>query len=80
MGGGGFWSTKNLSCVDGGISAIYRACTVLYTGKAFSLNWAVFDHSKHCQVGKKRENFSTRFPESVHTLVEIQDLPNIQKT
>ena len=71
---------KNLSCVDGGIYAISCACTALYTGKtttAFnkrfcehfskSSNSAVFDHSKHCQVGKKRENFSIQFLESVHS-------------
>ena len=94
-----------LNCMDGGIYAISCACTALYTGKtttAFnkrfcehfrSSNSAVFDHSKHCQVGKKRENFSIQFLENVqsrgkYSLSEreylwnsrLRGIVNIQKT
>ena len=96
---------QNLNCMDGGIYAISCACTALYTGKtttAFnkrfcehfrSTNSAVFDHSKHCQVGKKRENFSIQFLENVqsrgkYSLSEreylwnsrLRGIVNIQKT
>ena len=30
-------------------------------------NSVVFDHSKHCQLSKQRENFSIQFLESVHS-------------
>jgi hypothetical protein len=72
--------SKNLNCSDGGIYAISCACTALYTGKtttAFTKrfnehfgknsNSAVFDHAKHCQVGKKKEDFSIQYLENVHS-------------
>ena len=71
---------KNLNCTDGGIYAISCACTAQYTGKtttAFSKrfsehfqknsNSAVHDHSRHCQIGKRMNDFSIQFLENVHS-------------
>ena len=63
---------KKLSCVDGGTTGktttAFNKRFCEHFSKSSSL--AVFDHSKHCQVGKNRENFSNQFLESVHSLKE----------
>ena len=71
---------KHLNCADGGIYAISCACTALYTGKtttAFSKRFnehfqktsssAVHDHSKHCQIGNRMNDFSVQYLENVHS-------------
>lgn len=96
---------KNLNCSNCGIYCVFCPCLALYTGKTTtyysnrfdehfsSSGSAVFDHMKHCQVGKNKEDFKIQFLENMYsrgkyTLSEreylwnerLRGIINIQKT
>ena len=95
----------NLNCDNCGIYSISCLCTALYTGKTTttftqrfnkhftSTSSAVFDHTKHCQVGKSKKDFSIQYLENMYSRgkyslsereylwnVRLRGILNIQKT
>ena len=70
---------KNLNCGNCGVYCICCACLALYTGKTTTFysnrfdehfttpGSAVFDHMKHCQVGKNKDDYKIQFLENMYS-------------
>ena len=70
---------KNLNCGNCGIYCVCCTCLALYTGKTTtyysnrfdehftSPGSAVFEHMKHCQVGKNKEDYRIQFLENMYS-------------